>query len=372
MSLAQRIRDRAVELGFDEVAFIPARQVEHTDEFAFWMNEGRNGEMRWMGNYPELRVDPSVLEPGSKTVIALMANYHTGSDRLPGGMRIARYAHGDDYHELLRDKMHKLAAFIHAETGVEVGGRPAVDSAPLLEKDVAMMAGLGWIGKNTLLIRPGLGSFTFLAELLVALDIEAPIEPRVPDRCGTCTACIDACPTGAIVSPYLLDARRCISYLTIELRGPIPRELRPAIGDLLFGCDICQAVCPWNSKVENTDEEAFQRREVYEEMTVRDLLHTSQEEFSTIFRKSAIKRTKRRGLLRNAAVVIGNRGDVDDVGWLSRRLVEEPEPLVRGHIAWALGELGSADAFETLRQAESSEDEEYVLDEIRGALEGDA
>lgn len=369
MGLADKIRKKAYDVGFDAAAFLPARRVENDAYYEFWMSEGRQGEMRWMSNYPELRVDPSVLEPGSRTVIALLKNYNPGTDTLDSGLRIARYAQGDDYHDYLRDQMREIASFIHAETGAEVGARPAVDSAPLLERDVSRLAGLGWIGKNTMLINPEIGSFTFLAELLVAIDIEAPVEPRVPDRCGTCSACIDACPTGAIVSPYLLDARRCISYLTIELRGPIPRELRPLIGDLLFGCDICQAVCPWNSKSPITEDERLTTRKEYHDLSPLDLLFMTQKEFSSTFRKSPLKRTKRRGLLRNAAVVLGNQARARDASSLTERLRDEPEPLVRGHVAWALGQIDTDESRAALEASLGLEEEAYVREEIEYALE---
>ena len=323
--------------------------------------------MGYMANHQPLRVDASELEPGTQTVIALAKVYDPGSS-MAGGLRIARYAHGDDYHEVLRERLLELGAFVHAEAGVDVAYRPTVDSAPLLEREVAHRAGLGWIGKNAMLIHPKLGSYTFLAELLVDTHLE-PSTAKVPDRCGTCSRCIDACPTNAIVGPYVIDARRCISYLTIELRSPIPRELRPLIGDHVFGCDICQDVCPWNAKSTPTMDTAFLPRAAYQSLDPLALLAMDQETFSTTFRKSPIKRTKRRGLLRNAAVVVGNMKDPQHVDFLQARLKQEPEPLVRGHIAWALGQIPNAKSRTVLREQSVAESDPYVAEEIRFALE---
>lgn len=364
------IFERACALGFDRAAIVPAAALPHGEAYDTWLEEGRHGQMGYMENYVELRKDPRVLEPGTKSCVVVLKNYRAGDDLLEGGMRIARYAQGDDYHEILRARLLELAAFIHAETGADVATRPAVDTAPLLERDLALVAGLGWVGKNAMLINPEIGSYTFIAEILVDLELDAT-HTRVPDRCGTCSRCIDACPTGAIISPYIIDARRCISYLTIELRGPIPRELRPLIGDHLFGCDICQAVCPWNRKAPLTKDPSFQTREAYKTLSPLDVLQLDHKGYVEIFRKSAMKRAKHVGLLRNAAVVIGNSGDVGAIGVLAQRLEVEPEPLVRGHIAWALGALSKieygGDGVGALEKAKGREQDPYVLEEIRAA-----
>jgi epoxyqueuosine reductase len=364
-SLSSRIIAHAISLGFDHAAILPAPSLPTRGAYLEWIAEGRHGEMSYLDRHQDLRFDAAMLEPGTRSVIALLIRYHQPLDLLPGGLRIARYAHGDDYHDSLRDRMRQLAAFIHAETGAPVAARPAVDSAPLLERDLAKLAGLGWIGKNTLLIHPRHGSFTFLAELLVDCDLtrEAPETPH-PDRCGTCSRCIDACPTQAIAAPYLLDARRCISYLTIELRGPIPRHLRAAIGDHLFGCDICQDVCPWNRRVSPTQDPAFQPRQAVAALSPITLLCMDQDTFSRTFSGSAIKRTKRRGLLRNAAVVLGNTRPPGALDALIARLTDEPEPLVRGHIAWALHQYDEPAARQAIQRAISVEQDAYVLDEL--------
>jgi epoxyqueuosine reductase len=369
MSLQQKIIQRAKELGFDRAAIVPARRLDHAEQYLEWLKEGRHGEMNYLDRYHDLRVDPTKMEEGTKSCVVLLKNYYHEADKLAGGLRIARYAQGDDYHDTLWDRMRELASFIHAESGAEVATRPATDTAPLLERDLAALAGLGWVGKNAMLINPEIGSFCFIAEVLVDFDLE-PTDELVPDRCGTCSKCMDACPTNAIISPGVIDARRCISYLTIELRGPIPRRLRRPMGDLVFGCDICQAVCPWNRKAEATEDPSFQTRDKYRDLRPEDLVCFELDDYIEYFSKSAMKRAKLTGLKRNAAVVIGNTCDASVVPILERRLLEEEEePLVRGHIAWALGEIGGEHARQVLEAAQQSETEAYVLEEIRAALD---
>lgn len=361
------IAERAEELGFQAVAFIEASRLPTERAYQEWLREGRHGEMGYMEKYQPLRVDPAQMEPGTKSVVVLLTNYYQPLDLLEGGLRICRYAQGDDYHDKLWERMRELAAFIHAESGAEVATRPAVDTAPLLERDLARQAGLGWIGKNAMLIRQGLGSYTFISEILVDIDLGEEGDDA-PDRCGTCTRCLDACPTGAIVAPQIIDARRCISYLTIELRGPIPRRLRPMIGDHLFGCDICQQVCPWNGDAPVSDDAVHRTRPAYRELTPLELLSFDHPRYVEVFRKSAMKRAKLRGLKRNAAVVVGNTGDATDVPVLCEYLHREEEPLVRGHIAWAIGKLGGRDAVEPLRRAHQAEEEAFVREELNHAL----
>ncbi|AWV87874.1 tRNA epoxyqueuosine(34) reductase QueG [Bradymonas sediminis] len=370
-TLSDKIMARAIELGFDRAAIVPAGRLKHAEQYLEWLKEGRHGAMNYLDRHHELRVDPTKMEEGTRSVVVLLKNYYREADLLAGGLRIARYAHGDDYHDTLWERMRELAAFIHAETGADCGTRPATDTAPILERDLAALAGLGWVGKNAMLINPEIGSFSFIAEVLVDLDLEAT-HPMVPDRCGTCSKCIDACPTNAIISPAVIDARRCISYLTIELRGPIPRALRPLIGDHIFGCDICQVVCPWNSKAEPSEDASFQTREIYRSLTLQRLLCFDLPDYVEHFSKSAIKRAKLRGLRRNAAVVIGNTfaqsGDESIVELLGERLLkDEPEPLVRGHIAWALGQVGGDAAAQILCEAAGAEQDPYVQEEIRAA-----
>lgn len=369
--LRERIKIHAQTLGFHEVAFLEASSLTGERAYQEWLEEGRHGEMDYLRNHQALRVDPRVLEPGTRTVIALMISYYQKEDLLDGGLRIARYAHGEDYHKELWNRMRDLASFIHAETGVDVATRPAVDSAPLLERDLAAKAGLGWIGKNAMLIREGLGSFTFLSEILVDLDLSEEVQ-EAPDRCGSCSRCLDYCPTGAIIAPHVIDARRCISYLTIELRGPIPRRLRPLLGDYLFGCDICQDVCPWNRKAIPTEDRAFQTRESYKQLRPQELLFFDHDRYVEVFRGSAMKRAKLRGLKRNAAVVIGNVGAPEDVELLLRAFHQEEDSLVRGHLVWAIGRLlvEEEDRKSTLDALLAGESESYVQEELREALLG--
>ena len=362
--LRHAIEGRARELGFDAISFIAAEKLPTERAYQEWLQEGRHGEMDYLERYQELRVDPAMMEPGTKSVIVLLTNYRQPLDLLEGGLRIARYAHGDDYHKELWSRMRELAAFVHAESGADVATRPAVDSAPLLERDLARSAGLGWVGKNAMIIRQGLGSFTFISEILVDLELGEEVE-EAPDRCGSCSRCLDACPTGAIVAPRIIDARRCISYLTIELRGPIPRRLRPLIGDHLFGCDICQDVCPWNSEEIFSDDPTHQTRPEYRKLAPIDLLSFDHDRYVEVFRKSSMKRAKLRGLKRNAAVVVGNSGDSSQVERLLEYFSTEPEPLVRGHIVWAIGRLGSGSQIGMLERLGAGESEPFVVDELK-------
>jgi epoxyqueuosine reductase len=324
--------------------------------------------MSYMGRNIDVRADPSALMPGARSVVSVAMSYQRPPEASIGVGQVASYAHGYDYHKVIEHKLDSLGAFIRMEAGVEARTRSAVDRLPLLERDVAYLCGVGWIGKNTMLINRQLGSYLFLGELVIDLDLE-PAAEVVGDFCGSCTACLDACPTDAFEGPYVLNARRCISYLTIELRGPIPRTLRPLIGQHLFGCDICQAVCPWNRKSPHTRHFAFLGRPEVEALTADTLLREYDEK---TFRKrlalTAVQRAGRAGLLRNAAVVLGNTGDLRWVGLLTQRLEEEADPLVRGHIAWALGQLSGPDARLALEKRFEAEDDAYVKEELAQAL----
>jgi epoxyqueuosine reductase len=247
--------------------------------------------------------------------------------------RVARYAWGEDYHDVLRRRLSQLLEWLQKEAP-GCRGRGVVDTAPLLERDFARRAGLGWFGKNTMLLNKGLGSYFFLGALLLDLELQ-PDSPHETSHCGTCTACLDACPTKAFPAPGVLDARRCISYLTIELREQIPAELRAAMGDWVFGCDVCQEVCPWNRKAPLTTEPAFQQRPDLEPVDLIELLGLSEEEFRQRFRGTALTRTKRRGMLRNAAIALGNSGDPAALPALQRALTDT-EPLIREAAQWAI------------------------------------
>jgi epoxyqueuosine reductase len=270
--------------------------------------------------------------PEVRSVVMVGMSYKPAAEPT-GPARVARYARGADYHDVLRDRLNHLLAWVQGEVPGCVG-RGVVDTAPLLERDFARRAGLGWVGKNTMLINKHAGSYLFLGALLLNLDLR-PDPPHETSHCGSCTACLDACPTGAFAGPGWLDSRRCISYLTIELRGPVPEDLREGMGDWLFGCDVCQEVCPWNRKAPAGAEPALLPRADLEALDPAELLSLSEEEFRRRFRGTALMRARRRGLLRNAALVLGNVGGAEALPALDGALAD-PEPLVREAAAWAL------------------------------------
>ena len=306
-TIEQAIRAQAYGLGFDLVGIATLGSMETAPHFEQWLDRGYAGDMHYLPKWAHKRRDSRLPYEGVRSAIVVAMSY---GGREPSGP-VARYARGDDYHDVLDTKLRELHAWIGAELGREVRGRAYVDTGPLLERDLARRAGLGWFGKNTNLINPTLGSFFFLGALLVDLEL-APDEPFASDHCGTCTRCIDACPTQAIVEPRVLDATRCISYLTIEAKGEIPLALRESVGELIYGCDICQDVCPWNEKFSRAlpAGSPFAAREAIAgkdaRTLAREIMEMTQEEFSEKFRRSPVKRAKLAGLKRNAAVVLGN------------------------------------------------------------------
>ena len=313
-ALESAIRAQAYGLGFDLVGITTLGPMETAPHFDQWLGRGYAGDMHYLPKWAHKRRDSRLPYEGVRSAIVVAMSY---GGREPSGP-VARYARGDDYHDVLDAKLRELHAWIAAELGREVRGRAYVDTGPLLERDLARRAGLGWFGKNTNLINPTLGSFFFLGALLVDLELE-PDEPFASDHCGTCTRCIDACPTHAIVEPRVLDGTRCISYLTIEAKGEIPLALRESIGELIYGCDICQDVCPWNEKFSRALPEGspFAARDAIAgkgaRTLAREFLAMTQEEFSEKFRRSPMKRAKLAGLKRNAAVVLGNLGEEKNV-----------------------------------------------------------
>lgn len=364
--LTRDIKARALALGFSAVRVAPATEADHAPAFRRWIAAGLHGEMGYMARDPERREDPRRLLPGARSAVVVALNYHALTPDPPSALHgeISRYARGADYHRAMWDRLNALLEFTQARAP-GTNGRGFCDTAPVLERDLAAASGLGWIGKNACLITPGVGSWFFLGELL--LDI--PLEPDAPieDHCGSCRLCLDSCPTGAFLGPCLLDARRCIAYLTIELKGQIPRDLRPLLGGRIFGCDVCQEVCPHNKWAAPHHDEALAARGGLDAPDLLEILALDAAAFRARFRGTAIERAKRRGLLRNACVALGNAGDARAVPALVRALQSDPEPLVRGHAAWALGRIGGDAARAALDAAR--DDDPMVQDEIAAALE---
>jgi len=342
-SLTHRLTAFAYGLGFDAVGVAALGEPTTRAAFDAWLARGQHADMHYLdGAGAELRRDARRPHPGATHAVVLAASY---GGREPSGP-VARYARGDDYHEVLRERVRELHRWLEQELGRPVNARPYVDSGPILERDLARRAGLGWFGKNTMLITPGAGSFVFLASLLVELELE-PSAPFEADRCGTCTRCLDACPTGALPAPRVLDANRCISYLTIEHRGGIPLELREGVGGLLYGCDICNDVCPWNRRFAREAMLAeFAPRAMFAEShdregtraLAREVLMMGPADYAAAFKGSAIKRAKLWMLQRNACVVLGNIGTEEDLAVLEAMLAHDHE-IVREHAAWAVHRL---------------------------------
>jgi epoxyqueuosine reductase len=328
----------AYALGFDLAGVAALGPADTAAAFDDWIAAGHAGTMDYLARGAEKRRDTRLPRPGTTHALVVALDY---GGKEPSGP-VARYARGDDYHDVMDARLRELHRRLERDAGRAIAGKPYVDTGPILERDLARRAGLGWFGKNTNLLNPTLGSFFFLGALVLDAEL-VPDAPFEADRCGSCTRCIDACPTGAIVAPRKLDATKCISYLTIELKGEIPVELRERIGALLYGCDICQEVCPFNIKFAQALKvpEFAPRAAIAGKDTrtlARDILAMSQEEFSMAFKRSPMKRAKLRGLKRNAAVVLGNLGDPRDADVLTRAL-EDEAPLVREHAAWALGRI---------------------------------
>ena len=348
--LTDRIDRWAKELGFDASGVSRTELGEHETRLLRWLGENMHGDMEYMERHGVKRARPRELVPGTASIISVRRSYlpaqaadaeATLAD--DGAAYIARYALGRDYHKLMRRKLQKLATRIEKEIG-RFGYRAFVDSAPVLEKAIAERAGLGWIGKHSVLINADAGSWFLLGELFT--DLPLPPSSPTSNRCGGCRRCIDVCPTGAIVEPYRLDARRCISYLTIELKGSIPPELRPLIGNRVFGCDDCQIFCPWNRFAKTTDDPDFSPRHRLDASTLLDLFAWSEAEFKQRTEGSAIRRLGHERWLRNLAVGLGNcdnRGDREAAVAALRAKADHPSSLVREHVEWALQNLARRD-----------------------------
>ena len=333
-SAATQVKGAAYALGFDLVGITRLGPAETAPQFREWLAKGYAGTMGYLARGANKRDDTRRVVEGAVSAVVVAMNY--GGTQPPGP--IARYARGRDYHDVMVDRLNELLSRIRSAVAPGVNGKPYVDTGPILERELARRAGLGWFGKNTNLINPRLGSFFFIGSLLVDLELEAD-PPFAADHCGTCTRCLAACPTDAFVAPRTLDATRCISYLTIELREDIPEALRTQMGELVFGCDICQDVCPWNHKFSRAvTDPGLQPDPRSAQSDPAELLGLSEEGFRGRFRNSAVLRTKRRGLARNAAIALGNRARPGDALVLDRAL-RDPDALVRTHATWALERL---------------------------------
>lgn len=350
--------------GFVLVGFARLGKLPREAFYRNWLAEGRAGEMDYLAREPERRFDPRMLDPRMRSVVSL--GYPYDAPRVPQidwrrelRGRIASYALGEDYHRYVLDKARAVASALAASQPGSMA-RVYVDTGPVFERDWADAAGIGWFGKNTNILNRERGSYLFLSEIFTDIELEGSDRPY-GDYCGTCRRCLDLCPTQALADGYLMDARLCISYLTIELRGAIPVELRPKLGNWIFGCDICQEVCPWNDEGAGPANDELVPN-------LPELMTLDEEGFRRRFRASAIKRTKRRGLLRNVAVALGNSGNREAVGVLVRTLKTEPEALVRAHAAWALGQLGGAASRSALEKQKKRERDPDVTGEISDAL----
>lgn len=329
------IVNEARQLGFSLAGFTTPEPAAHLSEYERWLMLGRHGDMGYMAD-PRRR-DPHLLLPGCQSILVLAMPYQVPEDadrRAAVQGRVAAYARGRDYHIVLVERMQALVTWIERRVGKPVAHRICVDSSPLLERDLAQRAGLGWIGRNTCLINPVIGSFFFLAEILLGIEFD-PDPPFTVDRCGTCRRCLDICPTGALLPERMMDARRCISYLTIENKYSIPPELRPNLGSWIFGCDLCQTVCPWNHHPQPAADPAFLTGHGAAAIDLCADLGITPDEFKLRFKDSPIQRAKRSGYVRNIAVALGNAGNRQAATALEKALQDE-DALVREHAAWAL------------------------------------
>ncbi len=358
------LRQKALTLGFHGFGVASPEMPQAVLNYQRWIDLGYEGEMVYMSRWREKRSDLDRVLPGVKSVICLRTDYLT-ADKDMGFLKetdkgdISLYALNEDYHDVIGPRLKALERFVQ-QRWPGCSTKVYVDTGPVLEKPLAQKAGLGWIGKHTNLLSEGIGSWYFLSEILV--DVVLTESQAAEDRCGTCSECIDVCPTGAIVAPYVLDSRKCLSYLNIELKGVIPVEYRKAMGNRIYGCDDCQIVCPWNEHAVPVPEDAFQ--EPVSTRLLTDLIAMDDAAFRKRFKKSPIKRIKRRGFLRNVAVALGNSGSPDAVEPLVR-VLDDAEPLIRAHAVWALGELLGEKAVARIQERLDGESDPWVLAEIR-------
>lgn len=382
--IAAWLRSEALALGFHRAGIAPpAPGPGSVEAYRRWLDAGRHGQMRYLESPAALarRADPALSLSGVRSVLVVTHRYAAGPGAEEPHARdlrravVARYARGADYHEVVRPRLEELHRRLEARLGRPVPGRAYADTGPLLERDLGRRAGLGWIGRNTMLLHPRAGSWEVLGVLLLALDLP-PDPPFEGDHCGSCRRCVEACPTGALLDrdehgAPVMDARRCIAYLTIELRDPIPRDLRPLVGNRVFGCDICQEVCPFNVKAPREADPAYRPREGLdgEELSslAEEFLSLSSNAYLRRFADSPLSRPRRSGMLRNLMVGLGNARNPGSLPVLLRGL-RDRQPLVRGHAAWGVGEVGGAGAREALEAAAVGERDAWVQEEIAQAL----
>ena len=367
-SIEKLVKDYALEVGFDLVGIASADPFDADKQVTLQrLSDGLMDGLPWFNQARvERGADPQLLLPGARSIISVVLSYHLPSDDGPRTLegRVARYAWGDDYHKVMKKRLKIYVRGLSERLGREVKARWYVDDGPMLDRAAARRAGVGWFGKNTNILSSTHGSWVFLGQ--VVTDLELTPDAPLKKSCGSCTLCLQACPTGALPAPYVLDNQRCISHQTIENRGDIPLEIRPLMSDWVFGCDICQDVCPVNVKALYTREQAF-RKKRFITLQLLEMLKMTDEEFRRRFSNSPLKRAKLVGLKRNVCVALGNAGDPSAIPALTR-ILEEGEPLVRRHAAWALGRLGGADARQALQSALPSETDDVARQEIEGAL----
>lgn len=365
---SEQIRNWALEVGFDRAGIASLRRSSYSEEVRGWLERGEHAEMTYMSRRIDLRLDPRDIMPLARSVVCVALQYSPlkGDLSEEGDLwpRVARYAHGIDYHDLMKVRLEELAGRVR-KAFPDCATRSYVDTGPVLERELAVRAGLGAFGKNTMLLNEESGSWLLLGELFLSLDLEPDVV--MTDLCGSCTQCLEACPTGALPSAYRLDANRCISYWTIEYRGIFPREIRSQLGGWVFGCDLCQEACPWNGDTLSVDHPEMRLPSHRAELNLSDLLRIDREQYVERFRGSPMKRAKQAGLQRNAAVAMGNSKDRRYVPALLEALHDDSE-LVRIHVAWALGVVGGESARAGLVARRSVELEPKVLQEIDSAL----
>ncbi len=370
-ALSAFVKSEAHRLGFDLVGITTPEPPQHLDTFRDWLARGMHGEMSYLATQRsvERRADPRLILPECRSIVVLGANYMPLNGAPGPDGPVSAYALGEDYHDVLPKRMEQLVAALETRLGRTFPYRTYTDTGPVLERDLGQRAGLGWIGKNTCLIHPQIGSYFFLAAVLVGVWLD-PDPAFAHDRCGSCDRCITACPTECILPDRTLDARRCISYLTIELKGAIPLDLRSHMGGWIFGCDICQQVCPWNLRFARpTQDGTFQPSDFMQSFGIDHILGLSEERSRRALQGSPLRRARRSGMVRNAAVAAGNSDDQRLVTALVHLLHQDREPMIRSHAAWALGQLEDVEASRALGRAAREETEPTVQEEIQAALE---